>query len=1004
MKLKRHSFIPFRSQILACIAAIPVSAGAASLTWTSGETGNFDDPLKYSGLVAPAPTGDSVTANGAFSISYSTGFTYNLTELFLNGSNGAGTLGLTGGDLTVGNLWLGRTSSDAGGASRVPHFNQSGGTASVSSIGWGNGSNGAGVRLSVSGGTFNFLGTSTSLGGSASGNSFIYVSGTGEFKADSATTLYLGNGGTGKGTISLSNTGSFSAPLATLVLGQAGSSGSLGTLTMADNSVCTTGLVVLGGNNATFATNGVINLNGGTLSAGSIRKGSTSLTANSTQIVLRANGGTVKALTHANNASYFQGAFVELQSGGLKFDTNSNEVTIANVLSGTGDLTKQGDGNLNLSAVNTYTGNTTVNAGSLTIANTCLDDTTTVSIASGAKLRLTHSGQDEVNKIILNGTEFTTVGTYGSSTSGAIYQDDNFFEGTGVLRIGPASLGRDLVWTGANSTYWEANGSLFGEYNFLDGANPVDFIYNDNVTFDDTSTVTSVTLNGLIYPGDVTFNGTQDYVVQSLTSPSGLGGTATITVNNTASVSLGGADSSFTGPINVNAGVLKPLNNKSFGASSGITIASGARVDLSGRAPGSLYTYTLNGPGPSGGAAIINSGTEVFSATGIKNLILNADSVIGNNGSRFDIGHQGTITGNGFTLTKIGNNPMAVRGDASGSVIHYVIEGGHAWAESTANAFGGSSGSILVKSGAAVGHFGAAMTFTTPLSIESGGILRSGTFGIATALTGTWSGNITLAGDVTLDALGGPISLTGAITGTANVTKTGGNAVTIASPSYGGNTTVNAGTLTLQSVGLSDASTVSIANTAILNLEPAASDTVDKLFINGTQVASGTWGSSASGATHQDDAHFQGVGTLNVLSDPPPSGFSTWVVGYSLTGDDALADADPDNDGIDNGVEYVLGGDPTVSSQAGLPSGSAAGDDLVFTFNRSDSSETPDVSVSVEYGTNLAGWTSVPIGATSDGIVTVEENGTDPDLITVTIPKNGDPAKFARLKVIVTAD
>lgn len=1001
MKLNRHFLLLFRSLFLACI---PASAGAASLTWTAGESGSFNDPNKYAGLVAPAPTGDSVAANGTFTISYSAGFSYNLTELFLNGSSGAGTFNLAGGDLVVGNLWLGRTSSDAGGASRVPHFNQSGGTATASAIGWGNGANGAGVRLSVSGGTFNFTGTSTSMGGSASGNSFLYVSSTGEFKADSATTFYLGNGGTGKGTISLSNTGSFSAPLATLVLGQSGNSGSLGTLTMADGSICTANLIVLGGNNATFATNGVINLNGGTISAGSIRKGSSSLAASSTQIVLRANGGTVKALTHANNANYFQGTFVDLQSGGLTFDTNSNEVSIANVLSGPGALTKSGEGVLNLTAVNTYTGNTTVNAGVLTIANACIDDATTVSIASGARLRLTHSGQDQVNKIVLNGTEYTAVGTYGSSSSGAIYQDDNFFEGTGVLRIGPASLGRDLVWTGAYSTYWEANGSIFGEYNFLDGANPADFIYNDNVTFDDSSTVTSVVLNGLIYPGDVTFNGTQDYMVQSFTSPSGLGGTTSITVNNTATVSLGGADSSFTGPINVNAGVLKPLNNKSFGASSGITIANGARVDLNGKAPGSIYTYTLNGPGPSGGAAIINSGVDVFSATGIKNLILTADSTIGNDGGRFDIGHQGTITGNGFTLTKIGNNPMAVRGDASGSVIHYVIQGGHAWAESSANAFGGSSGSVLVKSGAAVGHFGSAMTIPTPVSIESGGILRSGTFGAATALTGTWSGSITLAGNVTLDAVGGPIALTGSISGTANITKTGGNPVSIASPTYVGNTTINSGTLTLQSVGLSDSSTVSIANSAILKLEPAASDTVDKLFINGAQVASGTWGSSASGATHQDDVHFQGVGTLNVLSDPPASGFLTWAGGYSLTGNDALASADPDNDGIDNAVEYVLGGNPTVSSQAGLPTSSAAGDNLVFTFSRSDGSETPDVSVSVDYGSDLTGWTSVPIGATSAGIVTVAENGADPDLITVTIPKNGDPAKFARLKVTVTAN
>lgn len=975
---------------------------AATQVWPAGGSGNLYDSTKFASGIAPV-NGDIVTSDGTGSvIGYdSSSPVTSLATLGLNVTSGATVFNHTSGTLALGTLNFG-----GGGASRNPTYNMNGGQLDISSqFTWGNGSN---ARFIQTAGIVNYGGGSLNIGVAGGARGYITMTG-GTFNANSVAQLNLANTGSGNGQayVNLSGSAVFNATSAIFVIGQYGATtgtSAFAELTIADTSELNTSTVVLGGNNASAAVFGVINLNGGTITAGSIRKGSSSIAASSTANVLRANGGTVKVLAHANNTNYFLGTYLDVQAGGLKLDTNGNETAISGVLSGVGGLTKTGEGNLTLSAVNTYTGDTTLNAGSLTVANTCFDDASTISVASGAKLRFSHSGQDQVGKIVLNGTEFTAVGTYGSSSSGAIYQDDNFFEGTGVLRIGPASLGRSLVWTGANSSYWEANGSLFGEYNFLDGATPAEFIYNDSVTFDDTGSVTSVLLNGLIYPDEVVFNGTRDYLIQSLASPSGLGGGASVTTNNTATVSLGGADSSFTGPIHVNSGVLKPLNNKSFGASSGITIASGARVDLNGKAPGSIYTYTLNGNGPDGGSAIINSGADVFSATGIRNLVLNADSVIGNDGGRFDIGHQGTITGNGHTLTKIGNNPMAVRGDASGSVIRYVIQGGHAWAESTANAFGGSGGSVLVKSGAAVGHFGAAMTIATPVTIESGGTLRSGTFGAATALTGTWSGNITLAGNVTLDAIGGPIALTGPISGTANLIKTGVNSATLVTPTYGGNTTVNAGTLVLQSADLGDGSTVSIANGAKLKLDHGSSDTVDKLVIAGAQVAAGTWGASGSGATHQDDAHFEGLGTLNVLSDPPASGFSSWIGGFSLTGNDALANADPDGDGSGNAVEYVIGGNPSASSREGVPSVLTEGDQLVFTFRRSDNSETPDVSVSVEYGNDLIGWTSVPIGAAGSGIVTVVENGGDPDLITVSVPKDGDSAKFARLKVTVAAN
>jgi hypothetical protein len=80
--------------------------------------------------------------------------------------------------------------------------------------------------------------------------------------------------------------------------------------------------------------------------------------------------------------------------------------------------------------------------------------------------------------------------------------------------------------------------------------------------------------------------------------------------------------------------------------------------------------------------------------------------------------------------------------------------------------------------------------------------------------------------------------------------------------------------------------------------------------------------------------------------------------------------------------------------------------DVIFTFSRPDSSETPDVSTVLEVGTTLDLWpVTYTIGATTGSSspgVTVAENGANPDTITVTVPKGSDTAKFARLVVTIT--
>jgi autotransporter-associated beta strand protein len=85
------------------------------------------------------------------------------------------------------------------------------------------------------------------------------------------------------------------------------------------------------------------------------------------------------------------------------------------------------------------------------------------------------------------------------------------------------------------------------------------------------------------------------------------------------------------------------------------------------------------------------------------------------------------------------------------------------------------------------------------------------------------------------------------------------------------NVTVLGGTLELKTqYGIADTASLSISNGQV-KIAAGLTESVGKLFINGVQQASGTWGSTASGATHTDDTHFSGNGKIYVMSAPPVS-------------------------------------------------------------------------------------------------------------------------------------
>jgi hypothetical protein len=106
---------------------------------------------------------------------------------------------------------------------------------------------------------------------------------------------------------------------------------------------------------------------------------------------------------------------------------------------------------------------------------------------------------------------------------------------------------------------------------------------------------------------------------------------------------------------------------------------------------------------------------------------------------------------------------------------------------------------------------------------------------------------------------------------------------------------------------------------------------------------------------------------------------------------------DPDSDGIENRLEFVLGSAPTVSSTTALPALTKSTGSWVFSYNRSVASRPPGSSQIVEYGNNLTGWTQITIPVTTSGSVTITPLG-QMDHVEVTLPALGTTG-FARLKV-----
>ena len=218
------------------------------------------------------------------------------------------------------------------------------------------------------------------------------------------------------------------------------------------------------------AASGTVNLDGGIVTVNRVYKGSGS---GSTTLYL--NGGTLKALDASQAGTFLSNlSNVFVKAGGAVLDDGGFAgITIGNALktdavSLGGGLAKQGAGSVILNGTNTYTGGTTIQAGTLVanangalgtgsvvicagavlqlnnagVSDNLIADTATVRLnASGStcgQLSLQNGVTDTIHRLYLGGV-LQPIGTYGSTNAGtvAMYKLDNWFDGSvcGVLNV-----------------------------------------------------------------------------------------------------------------------------------------------------------------------------------------------------------------------------------------------------------------------------------------------------------------------------------------------------------------------------------------------------------------------------------------------------------------------------------------------------------------------------------------------------------------------------------------
>ncbi len=288
--------------------------------------------------------------------------------------------------------------------------------------------------------------TASGLGGAGDitvNNAITYASANSlTLSANRSITVIAGSGGisnTGTGAVTLTGGGAGSIAVNESITTGGGAialTSGTGGITLAASKAIDAGagtIAINAGGGAANLTTGNLRTSNATASAASITNATTLALGN----VALTGGGTL-SVSHSGAGS---------QSGGTS-------------ISGTGGLTKAGAGVLTLSQANTYTGTTTVNAGTLAVSGgNAIADTGTVVLANAAGVALNVTASETIGSLAGGGAAGgnVTKGTAGAATLTTGRNGDSTTFG-GVIQNGSGTV--SLVKEGAG-TFTLTNSSTY---------------------------------------------------------------------------------------------------------------------------------------------------------------------------------------------------------------------------------------------------------------------------------------------------------------------------------------------------------------------------------------------------------------------------------------------------------------------------------------------------------------------------------------------------------------
>ncbi|HLX63441.1 MAG TPA: autotransporter-associated beta strand repeat-containing protein [Planctomycetota bacterium] len=850
---------------------------------------------------------------------------------------------------TIGSMREGGTPSGA----NLMDFTAGTGNGSVDAriatlnVGKSTSTNGAtvGGTLSFSAGTIDattvILGTTSSTG-PATGT--VNVSGTANLvmgTAAIATNTITGGTTTGAtGTFNLSGTATVASGPITLAT-QVGTTPATGTLNINGGTMTLSGSITAGTGTSSLAlNNGTLDMGGNTIGTAANPIGTLTFAAGTLKNVLDINGGAAIAKTTTGTLflegiNSFGGAFtisagaVQVGTGGTtgtlgtgNVTTNgalifsrSNTLNVNNIIDGTGTVAQFGSGNVTLTGVNPYSGNTFVNAGTMTI-NGSASNSPLITVGAGATLAGsgtagpvmvtggTLSGTLTTGTVSLDSVSFATPGGTGtvgtlhtgsfSLFSGILNYDLSMPASSDLIAVtGDADLTGTLNITSSNFpsgtyTILTYTGNLLNQ-NLTVGTLPsgasatLDFtatgVVKLNVTAPQFRTWTALGANTLWsnpanWDGGVTIPAAGDSVkvvtagttitVDVATDISSLNITRDTDVSLTGSgpgtLGIRSSGVLITGLSNVTVSAPVVLNaNQTWATGSGTLAVSGNISGNFALTTGGTATFTGTN---TYGATTINSGTLQI-GTGSATGTLGSGAVTDNGTLKFNLSANVTVAnaiGGTGGVQQLGSGTLTLSGANSyagaTTVLSCVLQLG------SATALGDISGATTVLDGAALDLNGQTVGAET-LNVSGSGIAGGGVIFNSSATTASLSGAVNLNADSTISTGTVGVTLGGAISGNSALTKIGAGTLTLSGNNqYAGATTVGAGILragNANALGTTAGITTISAGAALdLNGQALGAETLN---ISGTGVAN-------SGAIFNSSANpASAAGNISFVAD-----------------------------------------------------------------------------------------------------------------------------------------